>query len=129
MSNDTIPFVHPVSRCVQTVTGALDDLGDAHPAYLSLEAKREALVQLSVLTSRLEALRLQVIAASGDVADLDGCKSVAAWLGPNTRTDYGPNGASERLAGDLETRWRRVGDGLRGGKVNLAQANVIVQAL
>jgi hypothetical protein len=129
MSNDAVPFVHPVSRCVHTVTTALDDLGDSHPAYLSLDAKREALVELSVLSSRLEALRLQVIAASDDVAELEGCKNVSSWLGPRTRTDFGPNAASERLSGDLENRWRRVGAGLRDGRVNLAQSKVIVRAL
>src|SRR5687768_6006169 len=129
MSNDTIPFVHPVSRFVQTVSVALDALGESQPIYMATDAKADALVQLMRLSSQLEGLRLQVIAASDDVADLDGCPSVASWLGPRTRTDYGPNGASERLSGDLENRWHRVGAGLRGGQVNLAQTKVIVRAL
>jgi hypothetical protein len=129
MSSDTVPFVHPVSRCVHAVTAALDDLGDAHPGYLSMDGKREALVQLAVLSSRIEGLRLQVIAASDDVAELDGCRNVSSWLVPRTRTDFGPNGASERLSGDLENSWRRVGAGLRDGRVNLAQVKVIVRAL
>jgi hypothetical protein len=129
MSNDTVPFVHPVSRCVQTMTSALDDLGDAHPMYLALDAKREALVTLSVLSSRIEGLRLQVIAASDDVAEQEGCRNVSSWLGPRTKTDYGPNAASERLAGDLEGKWQRAATGLRSGQVNLAQARVIVRAL
>lgn len=129
MSNDTVPFVHPVSRCVQNMTAALDDLGDAHPMFMSTEAKGDSLILLTKLGSRIEALRLQVMAVSDDVAELDGCKNVASWLGPQTRTDYGPNAASERLSCDLETKWCRVGAGLRDGRVNLAQANVIVRAL
>ena len=129
MSNDTVPFVHPVSRCVQTMTAALDDLGDAHPMYMSSDAKAGTLVDLTKLGSRLEGLRLQVIAASDDVAELDGARNVSSWLAPRTRTDYGPNAASERLSGDLEGRWQRVAAGLRGGQVNLAQTRVIVRAL
>jgi len=129
MSNDTIPFVHPVSRFVQTVSVALDDLGDAHPMYMSTDAKADALVEFTRIGSRLEGLRLQVIGASGDVADREGCRNISAWVGPRTRTDYGPNAASERLSGDLESRWRRVGAGLRDGRVNLAQSRVIVRAL
>ena len=129
MSNDAAPFVHPVSRCVQTVTAALDDVEGSHPMYLSTDAKAEALVALSVLRSRLEGLHLQVIAASDEVAEADGSRNVAAWLAPRTRTDYGPNGAAERLAGDLEAKWRRVQAGLRDGRVNSAQATVIVRAL
>jgi len=129
MSNDTIPFVHPVSRFVQTVSVALNAIGESQPMYMSTDAKADVLVKLSQLGSRIEALRLQVMAVSNDVADLEGCRNVSSWLGPRTKTDYGPNAACERLAGDLESKWRRVGDGLRGGQVNLAQANVIVQAL
>ena len=129
MSNDTIPFVHPVSRFVQTVSVALDALGESQPMFMATEAKGDALVDLTRIQSRLEALRLQVMAVSDDVADLEGCRNVASWLGPRTRTDYGPNAGSERLSGDLETRWRRVGAGLRDGRVNLAQSRVIVRAL
>jgi hypothetical protein len=129
MSSDTSPFVHPVTRFVHGLKVALDDLGDADPMYMLTDAKAETLVELSVLSSRLEGLRLQVIAASDDVAEQDGCRNVSSWLGPRTRTDYGPNGASERLSGDLEEKWRRVGAGLRDGRVNLAQSKVIVRAL
>ena len=129
MSSDASPFVHPVTRFVHGLKVALDDLGDAHPMYMSTDAKAETLVELSVLSSRIEGMRLQVIAASGDVAEQDGCRNVSSWVGPRTRTDYGPNGASERLSGDLEEKWRRVGAGLRDGRVNLAQTKVIVRAL
>jgi hypothetical protein len=129
MSNDTATLEHPVRRCVRELADALDGLGDANPTYLSLDEKRHSLVELSVLQSRLAGLKLGVIAASNDVAAEDGSRNVSSWLGPRTRTDFGPNAADERLSADLDRKWERVGAGLRGGQVNLAQARVIVRAM
>jgi len=84
---------------------------------------------LTELTGRLEALRLRVIAGSGDLAAEVGAKDVSSWLAGTTRTDRAGQRRAERLAGDLTQRWPLVAEGLTTGGVNLDQASVIIRAL
>jgi hypothetical protein len=120
---------HPVLACADEITQALKNVSDVDPMFMATPDKAAALLELTQLTDQLESLRLRVIAASGDVAATDASRNVAAWIAPRTLTDYSPNGADERLAGDLAQRWTLVGAGLGEGSVNLAQAKVIVRAL
>ncbi len=128
----TQPAVHPVTRLVAEVTAALEAARDADPTQLSAQAHREALIELTRLTGRLEAVRLGVIdAAAGPhgIAQTDGARSPAAWLAPRTRTGYAPARRAEALADALNTRWHTVAAALAAGDVRLEQAHTIVKAL
>ena len=129
MTATSLHRIHPVSECVQVLSGALSAVAGADPVWMSVEAKREALVSLDRLGAQLEALRMSVMAVSGDVAEIDGCRSVAAWLAPRTLSSPGADHRAERLGRDLTHRWRRVGYALSEGMVSLAQAEVIARAL
>lgn len=120
---------HPLLRAGDRVEAALKDVADLDPVFLTTRDKREALQQLTRLTSQLEGLRLRVIASAADVADVDSCRSVAGWLESQTRAHHGPSHRSMKLAEALERRWTAVRDGLADGLVNLAQAEVIVRCL
>jgi hypothetical protein len=120
---------HPVLECAAAISRALDSVAQVDPMFMTTADKAEALVVLTRLGDRLEALRLRQVAASGDVAEQDGSRHVGTWLGPRTMTDTSPNTAAQHLATDLDAHWHQVAAGLGEGSVNLAQAKVIVTAL
>ena len=107
----------------------LDQVAELDPCYLATAEKADALVRLSRLVDRVEALRLRVMAAAMDVADVEGAPTVAAWLAPRTRATTRSLHGRELLARGLDRRWQLVGDGLAAGRVSVAQAEVIVRAL
>ena len=80
--------------------------------FLDPAGKREALIRLTALADRLAGLRLKVIAASADVAELDAHRDVASWLSSRTLTDLGPNRADLRLAEALDRSWTATGAAL-----------------
>ncbi len=120
---------HPVREAVRVMGEALDKVAHVEPAFMTTVDKAASLTELSVVADRLAGLGLRVLVAAGDVAEETGARSAAAWLAHQTRTDVGPHLAAARLAEALDGRWRRVRDGLADGRVNLAQARVIVRAL
>ena len=120
---------HPVLAGVARIDAALKDLAGLDPGFMAGGEKRVALTELARLSGQLEALRLRVIAAAGEVAASDGMPNVAAWLNPRTMDEPGANHRSEALARSLDRRWQRVAAGLAEGRVSLAQARVVVAAL
>ncbi len=123
------PTRHPVLACVDAIDEALKSTADVEPGFMTVADKREALVALSVLSGRLESLRLRVIAASADVADAEGHRDVASWLTHRTRADRTADRRAQHLADALDRRWNGVGTGLAVGSVNLDQGQVIIRAL
>jgi Domain of unknown function (DUF222) len=120
---------HPVLGCARVIGSALDQVADVDPMYMTTSDKAAALVELSNLSARLEALRLRVLATADDVALDSGARSAGAWLAHHTHTDVGPAISDGRLAESMQTRWRLVRRALTDGSVHLAQARVIVRAL
>ena len=120
---------HPVLACAAEMSASLDRVVGVDPAYLPTPAKATALTELSRIVTRAQALLLRVLANADDVALDQGARSAGAWLAHETRADVGPTLAAGHLADALETRWRRLGEALGEGKVNLAQARVIARAL
>ena len=115
--------------CLATIAGVLDEAGERDPMYLSTTDKATALTRLSVLTARMEALRLQVIAVAGDVADVAAHRDVASWLAAHTRADRGAAARDHRLAHALDGRWHAIAKALADGRLTVEQAAVIVRAL
>jgi hypothetical protein len=96
---------------------------------MSVAQKREALEVLDQRISQLESLRMRVVAGSGEVAEVDGHRSVSSWLAGRVRRDPGRMVGLERLAVALDTRYAAVAAGLAEGRVNPDQAAVVVRAL
>jgi hypothetical protein len=129
MSSSPASPAHPILRAIEEIGSALKDVADVDPTFMSTTDKATALQALTEHASRLEGLRLRVIASAQDVADGDAVRTVAGWLETRTLTDHGPNHRSLQLARALDRRWHQVGAALSGGQVNLAQAEVIARAL
>jgi hypothetical protein len=116
-------------RFTGAVTDALDRLEDPDPLYLSTEQKKQALLELAALEERLTALRFQVQAAAGDVADQAGARHAGAVLAVEGHRNLAAAGREQRLAEALRSRWAATGAAWRAGSVNGDQASVIVEAL
>src|SRR6478735_8788397 len=129
MSQLISPLRHPVVACVDALEELLDGVVDLDPGYLSTGDKADVLVRLTTLVDRVEGLRLRVMAASMDVADVEGAPSVAAWLAPRTQNTTRSLHGREQLARGLDRRWQYVGAGVAAGTVSMEQAEVIVRAL
>ena len=76
------------------------------------------LVRLTTLVDRVEGLRLRVMAAAMDVADVEGAPTVAAWLAPRTRATTRSLHGREQLARGMDRRWQVVGAGVAAGTVS-----------
>ena len=129
MSQAAVPLQHPFQRCASRVSEAIDDVMGSSPIYLNTEAKREVLVELSRDIARLEAMRLAVLAASGDVADEDASRSAGSWLALRVRLDRPEGSRLQQLSEALDERYAIVASALLAGELSRPQAEVIAAAL
>ncbi|MBD8870162.1 HNH endonuclease signature motif containing protein [Nocardioides donggukensis] len=124
--------VHPLLACAATVTEAVTEARMRPVELAGTEVKARALVDLTTAIGQLEALRLEVIAASGDVAHDAGARSVASWLAPTTRMEHRAAHRLECLATAIAgtgATWPRVGAALAAGELTREQAETIVRTL
>ena len=119
---------HPVRRNLGELTRILTDTVDIPVDYMDTDDKRAALLEMAAARARLDFLELRLIGASDDVADHDGARDVASWLTTHTRTDRATNARHQRLAQALD-HWPLLAAALAAGRVQTAQAEVIVRAL
>jgi hypothetical protein len=123
------PHTHPVLTAVAAIDAALKDVADVDPTFMRTAEKQAALLRLSELSSRVDELRLRVLASAGDVAEQTGARDAAAWLSHEARLDRPATRREARLAEAVDRRWTAVGAAVREGTVNLDQVAVIVRAL
>ena len=128
MSGETSSDLHPVLAAVAVVDGALRDVVDIDPMYMSVGDKGSALLALSSLIDRAEELRMRVLASADDLAAEEGARDAAAWLAHHARLDRAECRRRLRLAHSLEERATTMA-ALRSGEINVAQAEVIVRAI
>jgi Domain of unknown function (DUF222) len=114
---------------IGSLHAVLDEVLAVDPIYLTTTEKQAALVELSRVRARLEAVELRVLAAADDIAETTGARSTAVWLADQTRQAHGTVRRHAALAAALDAHWVQVGDALGVGSVNLAQASVIAEAL
>ena len=122
------PSTHPVSACAAEISESLKAVAEVGPDFMSLADRRTALLALTQLGDQVEALKLRVVAASDEVAEVDGARSVADWLAARSRRDRPECARTQRLATALAER-PVLAAGLAEGRVNVSQAQVIVRAL
>ena len=114
---------------IGVMDAALDEASSVDPIYLTTSERQSAMVDLSRVIARAQALLMRVVAASDDVAEATGARSTAAWLAVETRDSHGPVVRSTKLGEALAARWSRIGEAFAAGAVNLAQTRVLVEAL
>lgn len=121
--------VHPAVAGVEALSALLAEVAALPVELLDTRSAGEVLVGLARLGDQVASLRMRVLAAADGVAAVDGARDPGAWLAHRTRGDRGAHQRELRLGRAFAERWLRVGDGLAEGRVNLAQARVIVEAL
>jgi hypothetical protein len=119
---------HPLARALDGVAELLDDVAALDPSYVPTREKMHSLRAVDRLIARLEGLRLDLLAASPDVAADAGARSAGVWLAVESRRG---TAAGARDQHDAEALARRpaVLAALRDGAVNATQAAIIVRAL
>lgn len=120
---------HPLVAGVAAIGAALDAVTAVDATFLPPTDKADLLLAVHRERQRLHALELALIAASDDVAETDGSRTVAAWLAPRVNADHGPVHAQMQLARVLDTRWTATAAATRVGSCTLEQARVIARAL
>lgn len=129
MSQEVVPIEHPLRRCVSTMGAVLDEANGSDPIYLTTRDKASVLVDLSRVISRLEGLRLQVLAAASDVAEESGARSAGQWLSRPAALDPIEGRRLQRLATAMTTHGGQLGEAVTSGDVSRSQAEVIVRAM
>ncbi len=114
---------------IGVMDAALDEASSVDPIYLTTSERQSAMVDLSRVIARAQALLMRVVAASDDVAEATGARSTAAWLAVETRDSHGPVVRSTKRGEALAARWSRIGEAFAAGAVNLSQTRVLVEAL
>ena len=120
---------HPVLQAYELIEGALKDVADIEPTFMTAGDKRAALLAGARVEARLKELGLRVVASADDVAADDGSRDLTAWLDHHARLDRPAARAEQRVAEALDGRWRLVQAAMRDGVVSFAQADVITRAL
>src|SRR4051795_7167295 len=120
---------HPLLAAVRACAEAFDEVVGVDPLSAEGSTREALLVELTRLTARVTALRGQVLAVSGDLADRLGSRNTAAVLAVATRTSRREALLDERLGVALRERWTRVADAAASGAVTWEQAAVLVACL
>jgi hypothetical protein len=130
-STTTEQRTHPILGFAKAMDGALDRVAGTNPVFMSAQAKREALLELTRERHRLEALFLRVLAAADldDVGAVDGSTSTGAWLSHHTLADPRESSAAVRLATTLDRERPATQRELGTGQISPAHARVITWSL
>ncbi|HXH80845.1 HNH endonuclease signature motif containing protein [Nocardioides sp.] len=120
---------HAILAAASVMDQALKSVADTNPTFMATDDKAAALVELSRIGARVTELRLRVLADAADVADATGARDAASWLAHQTHARFEDARADLRLATTLDRDRGVVATALREGRVNTAQARVIVRAL
>lgn len=98
------PDTHPVLACAAVISRSLKTVAAVDPGFMSVDDRRVALLEFARLSDQVEAMKLRMMAASDEVAEVDGSRSVADWVASQTHRDRPECARSQRLASALERR-------------------------
>ncbi|MBE7326013.1 DUF222 domain-containing protein [Nocardioides sp. Y6] len=132
MSSKAVGEVDRMSRVLAAwavIEAELKALAEVNPIFMSTEEKAEALKRSVALETQLTELRLRLMASSGDVAQVSGCRSVASWMARETRVRRGDATADLTLAVTLDRDLPVLAAAVREARVNIGQARVIATAI
>ncbi|GGD06056.1 HNH endonuclease signature motif containing protein [Nocardioides daphniae] len=128
-TSDQHPSTHPLTTVVGLLREQVKSVGDLEPVFMVTRDKADVLGELVALESQVAELRLRVMVAAGDVAEMSGDRSVASWLARTQRLRRGDCAADARLADALDRDLPVLSHALREVAVNLDQARVIAHAV
>jgi hypothetical protein len=130
MSSQPIDRVHPVRDFASKATSRLEFLATVPVWSMTPEEQRETLVELATAQNQLEALRLRVLAEADrcGATTEHGDGTAADWVAGETRQTRRGARSDLRLAKKLEDH-RLLAEAMQAGRVNPAQARVILTAL
>ena len=120
--------MHRIQATITALDAALKDAADANPVFLSTQEKAAAVLELGRIETRVEELRLRVLAVAQDVADEVGARDPGTWLVAQEIADSPAARRQLRLAQALEAH-PVVRAGLAEGRFTIEHAQVIIQAL
>lgn len=120
---------HPLLDVVASISNEFDKATTFNPTFLPTTDKAAAMRQLSTVITRAQGLLLSVMAASGDVADEIGARTVGDWYANATHHDHRPSIGLDRLARSLDSSYVHLGAAVLDGRANLDQAVVMTRAL
>jgi hypothetical protein len=120
--------VDPIDAELAALESSLDNLLTRDPAYWRTSQKKDRLKRLEIIQAKQAALRLRVLAASGDIAEETGAKDVSGWMWTELLVDKKIGRAEVKLAAGL-AKYELVAAGLAEGVVSQDKARVIIKAL
>ncbi len=120
---------HPIVACAEQIAAAVAGVRDVQPVFMPNADKAAALLAVTEAERRLAELRLRLIACSGDLAEADGQRDVAAWLSSRTNADARDVRPDQRLAEALDQRYSKLAAGMAAGVVSVEQARVVATGL
>src|SRR6476661_5689672 len=130
MSSQPVDHLHPVVEFVQRLSARLDSLASVSTISLSPTEQREVLVEVAKCRAQADALALRLLAEpeQSEATVGSGAATAADWLATETRQVRRDARSDLKLADRLE-RHDCLSTAMTQGRVNVAQARVIVAAL
>ncbi|SDL01546.1 protein of unknown function [Nocardioides sp. YR527] len=122
---------HPgdaIDAALAAIESSLQDLLASDPAYWRTSTKKDLLARLEIIQTQQAALRLRVLASSGDIAEETGDKDASAWMRAELLLDKAVARSQIKLATKIAT-YELVADGLAQGVVSPDKARVITKVL
>ena len=122
---------HAIVWFAERVNDVLDGLSEAPAWSMTAEEQRTALVEPAKAEAGMVELRFRVLAAgdNNDIGKDEAASSTAAWVAHRTRQERPRAHADVKFAHDLDTGFDATRRALAGGRVNEAQARVVVRTV
>jgi hypothetical protein len=117
-----------IEAALTAIETALHDLLATDPAYWRTGQKKDLLERLEKLRAQQAALKLRVLASSGDIAEETGAKDASGWMRTELLVDKAVARSQIKLASSV-AKYDLVAAGLAEGVVSHDKARVITRAL
>ena len=118
--------MHVLEEATAAISVALKTVADVNPLFLETVDAAVVMRNLVAVETGAAELRMRVMATAGAaVAEDEGFRDVAAWLAANTHVRRSDAAADLRLGLALDRDLPVLAQGVREGRVNIAQAKVI----
>ncbi|GGU43444.1 HNH endonuclease signature motif containing protein [Nocardioides albus] len=118
----------PIDAELAALESSLDNLLTRDPAYWRTDEKKDRLKRLEIIQAKQAALKLRILAVSGDIAEETGSKDASGWMLTELLVDKKIGRSEVKLAAAV-SRYELVAAGLAEGVISQDKARVIVKAL
>ncbi|MFE6648158.1 DUF222 domain-containing protein, partial [Nocardioides sp. NPDC057772] len=117
-----------IDAALTAIESSVQELLSSDPAYWRTGQKKDLLERLEKLQAQQAALKLRVLATTGDIAEETGAKDPSGWMRAELLVDTGAARLQIKLAAGV-AKYDLVAAGLAEGVVSLDKARVITTAL